>query len=50
MIDRGEMPFSALSTEGICWLHREFCCRLPESLTRVEDPLTNTEPDCAWRI
>jgi Fic family protein len=41
-IDRGEMPFPTLSLEGICWIHREFCSRLPDSLLQVEDPVTNT--------
>jgi Fic family protein len=42
MIDRGEMPFPALSVDGIRWIHREFCSRLPESLLLVEDPVTGT--------
>jgi Fic family protein len=40
MIDRGEMPFPALSVEGICWIHREFCSRLPDSLLEIEDSVT----------
>ncbi|SIO37078.1 Fic family protein [Bradyrhizobium erythrophlei] len=42
MIDRGEMPFPALSVEGICWIHREFCSRLPDSLLEIEDPITKS--------
>ncbi|MBP0112815.1 Fic family protein [Bradyrhizobium vignae] len=40
MIDRGEMPFPALSAEGIRWIHREFCDRLPDNLLRIDDPVT----------
>lgn len=40
MIDHGEMPFPALSVEGIRWIHREFCSRLPDSLLLVEDTVT----------
>ncbi|MGM4877669.1 Fic family protein [Bradyrhizobium sp. 956_D2_N1_5] len=40
IIDRGEMPSPALSVEGICWIHREFCSRLPDSLLTIEDPVT----------
>jgi Fic family protein len=43
MIHRGEMPFPALSVEGICWIHREFCSRLPDSLLEIEDPVTKTK-------
>lgn len=42
MIDRDEMPFPVLSVEGICWIHREFCSRLPDSLLEIEDPVTKT--------
>lgn len=38
MIDRGEMPFPALSVDGIRWIHREFCSRLPDSLLEIEGP------------
>ncbi|MBP0112792.1 Fic family protein [Bradyrhizobium vignae] len=38
MIDRGEMPFPALSVEGIRWIHREFCSRLPDSMLEIESP------------
>jgi Fic family protein len=42
MIDRGAMPFPALSVEGIRWIHREFCARLPDSLLLDEDPVGGT--------
>jgi Fic family protein len=42
MIDRGEMPYPAMSVEGICWIHREFCIRLPDSLLEIEDHVTGT--------
>jgi Fic family protein len=38
MIDRGEAPSPAVSTEFILWVHREFCRRLPEALLWVENP------------
>ena len=34
------MPFPALSVDGIRWIHREFCNRLPDSLLEIEDPAT----------
>jgi Fic family protein len=34
----GSWLVSATSVEGICWLHREFCSRLPESLLTAKDP------------
>lgn len=37
MIDRGEMPHPVISAEGILWLHREFCKRLPDDLLWVEN-------------
>lgn len=37
-IDRGEMPYSALSIDGIRWIHFEFCRHLPESLLEIVDP------------
>ena len=40
MIDRGEMPHPVVSMEGILWLHREFCIRMPEELLWVENPET----------
>jgi Fic family protein len=40
MIDRGEMPYPAVSIDGIRWIHREFCSRLPENLLKFEDPAT----------
>jgi Fic family protein len=35
LIDHGEMPHPVLSVAGICWLHGEFCKRLPEDLLVV---------------
>jgi Fic family protein len=40
MIDRGAMPHPAVSVDGIRWIHREFCSRLPEALLDIEDPVT----------
>jgi len=38
LIDHGEMPYPVLSVAGICWLHGEFCKRLPEDLLIVVNP------------
>ena len=43
LIDGGEMPFPVLSLEGICWLHGEFCRRLPDDLLMVRNPDTGEE-------
>lgn len=40
LIDRGEMPVPLISEDGIRWLHREFCARLPADLLWVENPDT----------
>lgn len=40
LIDRGEMPFPPLSRDGICWMHKEFCRRLPDELLIVRNPDT----------
>jgi Fic family protein len=40
IIDRGEMPYSALSVEAILWIHKEFCARLPDELLWVNNPAT----------
>jgi Fic family protein len=40
MIDRGEMPKPIVSIEGILWLHREFCKRLPPDLLWAANPDT----------
>ncbi len=40
LIDRGEMPVPLVSEDGIRWLHREFCARLPADLLWVENPDT----------
>ena len=29
IIDNGQMPMPLVSPEGICWLHAEFCRRMP---------------------
>jgi len=40
LIDQ-EIPFdNVVSKEFICWIHREFCSRLPEELLVVENPQT----------
>jgi Fic family protein len=41
MIDRGEGPGGAISTEFIRWLHREFYSRVPEEMWWVENPQTH---------
>lgn len=41
MIDRGEGPGGAISTEFIQWLHREFYSRVPEEMWWVENPQTH---------
>lgn len=43
LIDRGEMPFPVLSLDGICWMHGEFCRRLPDELLIVRNPDTGEE-------
>lgn len=43
MIDRGEMPAPPATEEGVRWLHREFCARLPEDLLVASDPETHKE-------
>lgn len=43
LIDRDEMPFPVLSLDGICWLHGEFCRRLPDDLLLVRNPDTGEE-------
>jgi Fic family protein len=40
MIDRGEAPAPVVSIDFILWVHREFCCRLPDELLWVENPDT----------
>ena len=40
MIDAGEMPYPALSIEGLCWIHEEFCKRMPDDLLWVQDSNT----------
>ena len=43
-IDTGEDPKSEpVSQEYICWLHREFCSKLPEELLWVENPETGEQ-------
>jgi Fic family protein len=43
LVDRGDMPFPVLSIDGICWLHGEFCRRLPEDLLIVRNHDTGEE-------
>ncbi|MBB2842032.1 UNVERIFIED_ORG: Fic family protein [Rhizobium etli] len=43
LIDRSEMPFPVLSLDGICWMHGEFCRRLPDELLIVRNPNTGEE-------
>lgn len=43
LVDRGDMPFPVLSLDGICWMHGEFCRRLPEELLIVRNPDTGEE-------
>lgn len=43
IIDGGEMPFPVMSLDGICWLHGEFCRRLPDDLLIVRNPDTGEE-------
>jgi Fic family protein len=40
MIDRGESPLEITSPDALCWIHDEFCSRLPEELLWVENPDT----------
>lgn len=40
MIDRGEAPAPVVSVAFLLWVHREFCCRLPDELLWVENPDT----------
>src|SRR5437867_12977205 len=37
-IDEGGLKGRAVTTEGICEIHRRFCAELPEALLRVEGP------------
>lgn len=39
-IDQGEAPQNIVSEEFIAWVHREFCCRLPDEFLWVENPDT----------
>ncbi|CAA2161115.1 hypothetical protein MBRA_06275 [Methylobacterium brachiatum] len=40
MIDRGEAPVPVVSIDFILWVHREFCCRLPDELLWAVNPDT----------
>lgn len=40
MIDRGEAPAPVVSVDFILWVHREFCCRLPDELLWAVNPDT----------
>jgi Fic family protein len=37
VIDAGKLPFPVLSTDTICWIHKEFCRRLPDELLVVRN-------------
>jgi len=39
-IDESELPASICSREYLCWIHKEFCSRLPEDLLIVKNPET----------
>ncbi|MDX8384053.1 MAG: Fic family protein [Ghiorsea sp.] len=39
-IDRGEVPYQALSKEFSLWVHKAFCDRLPSSMLWVDNPDT----------
>jgi Fic family protein len=39
-IDTGGLKGRAVTTEGICEIHRRFCAALPEALLWAEDPVT----------
>jgi Fic family protein len=40
LVDAGQIPYDIVSVDAVCWLHREFCRRLPEALLWVENPDT----------
>jgi Fic family protein len=40
MIDKGASPVDFTSKESLCWVHHEFCSRLPDELLWVENPDT----------
>ncbi len=40
LIDESTVNERLMSKDYICWLHREFCGRLPETMLWVEDPET----------
>lgn len=40
MIDLGQLPFAAFTTEAVCWVHHAFYERLPDELRWVENPDT----------
>jgi Fic family protein len=41
MIDHGECPEKIVSPDSLCWIHHEFCSRLPDELLWVENPDTS---------
>ncbi|MCE9624006.1 MAG: Fic family protein [Deltaproteobacteria bacterium] len=41
LIDASEIGIDLVSEKYICWIHQEFCQRLPEGMLRVQDPDTN---------
>lgn len=40
MIDSERMPEGITSQDALCWIHNEFCSRLPDELLWVENPDT----------
>lgn len=40
MIDDAKVPENFVSEDYLCWIHREFCQRLPEEMLWVENPDT----------
>lgn len=43
MIDNGEGPANIASPDYICWIHHEFCRRMPAELLHVENPDTGKQ-------
>lgn len=45
LIDGGQMPHPPATEDGIRWIHREFCSRLPDDLLKVPDETTGKSID-----
>lgn len=41
LIGRDQMPFPPMSVDGIRWIHRQFCSRLPDRFLHIKDSLTD---------